>query len=525
MVNGKWLILAALALAAASGRSACAEIDTKTEVAAAVYSVSVSMAAAERVSDEKLRADQRRIDTLSAAVASGKASAAELAKARDAVVAEMAAKDQAFAAQIAAFRGGLTDILRRPGGVQALAAFNAGDKTAALSALDALATIDEAARKQAADIQDAAEWRTLAQLAVQSLGEGQATLGSVVSRYERITSLDPGFAWDWIELDRLYRAAGRTGDAQRAAERALGVALDDNERSSADSEIGKIRLSEGDAAGALKAAEASLAITRQVAGAHPDDADDQHNLIVDLNDVGDMQAAGGDLPTALASHDEALALARRSSAADPGDAGLRIAVAVCLSRIAAAHEAQGRGADALAADRESLTILRGLAEADPGSVEVAGNLAIALTDIGRLEQGQDVAGAVRDYGEAIYVRRRLVAATPEDLSLQSALGVGLGLLSDVESAAGRTASAKQDMDESAAIAARLASADPVNADTQRNYAKALTRQAMRGGDASAWAKLVAHLQSMDARGMLTSEDRQVLAIARARASGQADPAL
>jgi hypothetical protein len=197
------LVLAALALATASGRSAFAEIDTKSEVAAAVYSVSVTMAESERVSDEKLRADQRRIEAMSAEVASGKASAAELAKARDAVVAEMAAKDQAFAEQIAAFRSGLTDILKRPGGVQALAAFNEGDETAALSALDALATIDEAARKQAANIEDAAEWRTLAQLAVQSLGEGQATLGSVVSRYERITGLDPGFAWDWIELDRL----------------------------------------------------------------------------------------------------------------------------------------------------------------------------------------------------------------------------------------------------------------------------------------------------------------------------------
>ena len=94
-----------------------AQVGARAEVAAALYAASATQAAGERVADAKVRAQRREIDELRTQVRAGAAQLkATLTAAEERYVAALAARDRAYAQEIAVFRAAVEDIALTPAG-------------------------------------------------------------------------------------------------------------------------------------------------------------------------------------------------------------------------------------------------------------------------------------------------------------------------------------------------------------------------------------------------------------------------
>lgn len=268
-----WGSFAGLALAQSGG--AIARVDARVEVAAAVYSAAATQAASERAMDAQLRAQREEIERLRAR---GEQSRAMLAEAQERFIADLAARDRAYAQEIAVFRAAVEDIAATPEGAAALARFNAGDELGALAVLDQLVDAREQARQTRVNVETAAERRRVATLALEARARGRLDTRAVITRYEEVTRLDPGVHWDWVELGRLYRDAGRLPDARRAAERAAQTAENNRDRSVSLDAVGEVLLAQGDLAGAQARYAESLAIRQALAAADPSSASLQRDV-------------------------------------------------------------------------------------------------------------------------------------------------------------------------------------------------------------------------------------------------------
>ena len=127
--------------------------------------------------------------------------------------------------------------------------------------------------------------------------------------------------WDWVELGRLYRDAGKLPDALRAAQAAADTAEDERDRSVAFDEQGNIQVAQGNLPAALESFRASLKIRERLAQADPGNAGWQRDLSVSHDRIGDVLVAQGNLPAALESFRASLKIAERLAQADPGNAG------------------------------------------------------------------------------------------------------------------------------------------------------------------------------------------------------------
>ncbi len=195
---------------------------------------------------------------------------AELTAAEEKYVAALAARDRAYAKEIAVFRKAVEDIDATPEGVAALARFNAGDEPDALMVLDQLRAARDAARKKRVDLESAVEGRQIATLALEARTKGKLTTAQVIQRYEEVTRLDPGAHWDWVELGRLYQAIGNLPAALRAAQTAAKTAENERDQSVANDAIGDVLVAQGDLPAALTAYRAGLAIRETLAKRDPE---------------------------------------------------------------------------------------------------------------------------------------------------------------------------------------------------------------------------------------------------------------
>ena len=148
-----------------AARAVEAPVDQHAEVAAALFAASATQAAVERATDAKISAQRAEIAGLAAKVRAGQAKQAELTAAQENFVTQLAAKDRAYSAAIAAFRGAVTHITETPEGLVALQKFNAGDEAGALAIMDQINDAQDAALQKATDIQKAVRHRDEAQFA------------------------------------------------------------------------------------------------------------------------------------------------------------------------------------------------------------------------------------------------------------------------------------------------------------------------------------------------------------------------
>ena len=295
--------------------------DARAEVAAALYAASATQAAAEKVADTRVRAQRQEIESLRARMHEGELRLrSELAAAEEKYVAALAARDRAYAQEIAVFRNAVESIAATPEGVAALARFNAGDEVGALAVLDDLRAAQDAAEKKSGEIKSATRGRHNAMLALEARNRGKVTTAQVIARFEEVARLDPGVHWDWVELGRLYMQAGKLPGALRAAKAAADTAQDDRDRSVALNELGDVQVAQGNLPAALASYQASHDIFERLAKADPGNTDWQRDLSVSHIKIGDVQIPQGNLPAALASFQASLAIRERLSQVDPGNA-------------------------------------------------------------------------------------------------------------------------------------------------------------------------------------------------------------
>jgi tetratricopeptide (TPR) repeat protein len=499
-------VLLAFALAVWVPGSALAQasiVDTQLEVSTAVAQSSITTEAIKKADDTKCRAYQARIDTLTGQVKAGKAQRADLVAAREALIGRLGEIDTAYKAEIASFRGAVTDIASTPEGLTALARYNAGDQAGALAILDKLQAADEAARQKATDIQRAVGERHIAELASDARDKGKVTTASVIARYEGVVKLDPSVFSDWIYVAGLYADAGRTSDAQHAAETAAKVASNDRDRSIALEELGDVQSAQGNTAGAGKAYAEGLVIFRRLAAAQPTNVSAQRAVAVAVERTGDVLQAEGDLAGAGRAYAEGLAISRRLAAADPTNAGAQEEVSTALQDTGDVLRAEGDLAGAGKAYAEDLSIDRRLAAADPTDAGRQRDVSVGLQGTGEVLQAQgDLAGAGHAYAEDLAISRRLAAADPTNADAQRGVSVTLDKTGEVLQAQGDLAGAGKAYAEALSIDRRLAAADPTNAGAQRDVAVALDRtgEALRAkGDLAGAVKAYAEALAIGRR--------------------------
>ena len=415
---------------------------------AALFAASATQAAEARLADATIRAERAQIDKLTVEVHAGAAQRAALVAAQDHYVAELAAKDRAYSVEIAVFRGAVTDIASTPEGADALAKYNAGDTNGALSILDTLRAARAAARRKADDIADAADARTTAELALDARDRGKGDTASVIARYEEVTKLDPGENWDWVELTRLYRDAGRLTDAAKAVQKSVDTAPTDRDRSVALEDMGDVLTAQGDLAGALKAYDGSLAIDTKAAAADPKSGLAQQDVAMDQSRLGNALLNEGDLPGARTNFEAALATARALAAANPTGETQQRAVVVGLTKLASVQSAQGDLAGARTSLEEDVTLVRKLLATDPTDGETQRDLEVTLDKLGAVVASQSQLGEARkDYEAALTIARAQAAADPNSARAEIDVATTLQNLGGVLVDQGDLAGARKDYEE------------------------------------------------------------------------------
>jgi tetratricopeptide (TPR) repeat protein len=430
------LLLVAQPMAAfcesAVGQSAASAVDLHAEIAAVLYAASATQAALAKSLDSKLQAQQQQIAALAAEVQAGDVRyRGQMASAQEAFVQALAAQDRQYAVQLSMFRSVVTDIASTQQGAQALERFNAGDEVGAIDILDRLHATNERMREARAKLENAAEGRRIAQLALEARTRGKITTQAVIKRFEDVVQLDPGVWNDWLELAHLYVDAGRLTDANHAAAQMGAVARDDNETAQAFSERSDVLHSQGDLIGARAAAENALKISRRAAAADPKNTELQFTLSRTLISFGEVARQQADFATAQMAYLEETASARRRVDADPSNV---------------------RNRRSLAADL------------------------LHLSDV-YIQLG-NVPGARHSLEEIVSIQDHLLAEHPDNIVTQRQIGVTLMWLSDVLVSDGAFADARKANIRIVDTATRLSAADPENAILQRDLVYGLTKTAM-----------------------------------------------
>ncbi|MDP7099273.1 MAG: hypothetical protein QF511_12340 [Rhodospirillales bacterium] len=232
----------------------------------------------------------------------------------------------------------------------------------------------------AAAAENAAQWRRIGRIAF------AVNTALALNAYGKVIALDQSDPWDSIYLGRLYRRSGALGEAWRTYEGALArlPKTEERDRSALLSEIGDVRVAQGDLSGALESYRALMAIGERLAKADPDNAGWRRDLSVSHIKIGGVQVAQGDLSGALKSYRASMAIAERLAKADPDNAGWQRDLSVSHDRIGDVQVAQGDLSGALESYRASMAIAERLAKADPDNAGWQADLAASHGKLGQL---------------------------------------------------------------------------------------------------------------------------------------------
>ena len=474
VVHGLALLLAATVAGAtfthalAQTRTGAVQVDTRAEVAAAVFAASATQAAELRNMDAHLRQARSEIGRLQTQGASARA---ELATAQERYVADLAARDRAYAQEIAVFRSAVTDIAATPEGATALARFNAGDEVGALAVLDQLRAARDRSRQVRVDIESAAEGRRIAALALETRNRGRLDTQAVIARYTEVTQRDPGVQWDWVELARAYQAVGSLAAAERAAQRALLLAASDRERGVAMSDLVQIHLAQGNLAAARRISEEYDALTRRLAATEPSSPQLRRDLVISQNSLGAVLFAQREFEAARRHFEESLTITQQLAVEDPHSIEAQRDMSSSLAQLSAIAFAEGNLDGARERSEESLAIAQRLAADDPNLYGLQRDVVARLVPLGFVYEQQGNLVAARDRYEAgIAIAQRLVAIDSTNAQAKTLMAMGLSSLGGVLLKLGDRAAALAHYEESLGMYEALAASDPSNAATQNSVA-------------------------------------------------------
>lgn len=302
----------------------------RASVAQAMYASTATAVAIERAGDARITEQRRQIEAMQARLqalgGTNAALEAEITAAQEHFVQELAARDRAYAQEIAVFRNALTNIASTPEGARALQRFNSGDEVGALAILDVLRAAHDRAR----------EARSQAELETDN---------------RRIALLN-------LEARARTRLGAQYADA--------GTFLSDaQERTDDEADALILR---GDLAGARRRLLSSLAVRARAVARQPDDRFLRAD-VANLHDrIGDVASALGEQASAMEHYRDALALRRDLVASDPEAALMQRAIGVGLYKLARIPNAGVTWAD-VAQQFETMRQLGVLAERDAWTLE------------------------------------------------------------------------------------------------------------------------------------------------------------
>ena len=298
-----------------------------------------------------------------------------------------------------------------------------------------------------------------------------------IEAYATATKDDPGDTWSWIFLGRLRAQAGDLAAAEQAflrAQEAAKAAGDERDIGVAHHELGMVRQTQGDLAGALTEYEQYRGTAEKLAARDPGNAGWQSDLSVSFERIGDVRLAKGDLDGALNAYQEDLVIAQKLAAQDPGNAGWQRDLSVSFEKIGDAQSAKGDLDGALNAYQDSLAIRQKLAAQDPGNAEWQRDLSVSFERIGDVQSAKgDQGGALKAYQGSLAIREKLAAQDPGNAGWQRDLSVSFNKIGEVQSAKGDLDGALKAYQDSLAIFEKLAAQDPGNAGWQRDLSISL----------------------------------------------------
>lgn len=198
-------------------------VDARAEVASALYAASATQAAAERAADARLRAQAAEIERLRR---EGRASRNQITELEERYVADLAQRDRTYAQEIAAFRSAVEDIASTPEGRAILAQRRPGNLREARRLLLQLAE----SRRHAREVENAADIRAIATIALDDRYQGEATSEEVIELLVQVTRADPNVRADWETLASLYQDTDQAALAAESASHALELSDTDKLR-------------------------------------------------------------------------------------------------------------------------------------------------------------------------------------------------------------------------------------------------------------------------------------------------------
>ncbi|HEU4888954.1 MAG TPA: protein kinase [Thermoanaerobaculia bacterium] len=265
-------------------------------------------------------------------------------------------------------------------------------------------------------------------------------------------------------------------------------------------QLGSVRMAQGNLPEAVKMYERALTFARVGATREPNHKDVQMAYGTAHFWLGDAAQKRGDLPRALSHMRSYLEIAQTQARRYPADETLQLERAYGHANVGSVLETQGKLRDALGHYQTSFEIKNARLQRAPSDVGARAELARAVNKLGRLQQALgDLSGARTQFENEVSTYRVLVQTDPRQTQWKQRLGASLAFLTAVRSYMGDLDGALECAREALSIDAELASRDPDNVDWQRNHAVALWRVAelhRQRGDLPRSLELLAQADSL-----------------------------
>ena len=236
--------------------------------------------------------------------------------------------------------------------------------------------------------------------------------------------------------------------------------------------LGDVKLQAGDQAGALAAFDEKSPIARALA-ADKNDANAQQRLLGNLERIGDVKLQEGDLAGVIAVYDESLVAARSARRPQTSRRPSAISRRHC-SPLALPSSTQATLQAPLPLSKKSLAIRRELAK-DQSNAQAHRDITVILNALAkvRLQRG-DQQGALAAYRESLGIGREL-AKDKSNAEAQRDLSVSLIEIGDVLLRKGEMADALASFEEGLALRRELAEKDKQSTLAQDDVAAVLVR--------------------------------------------------
>lgn len=401
----------------------------------------------------------------------------ELAATKTAFTDELAQRDADYARDIAVLQLAGEQLLATPEGLRALELYNAGGPGAFEAADTVLGQIEEArarAREDAASIQKAEDRRARARLALDARDRGLTTTAVAIERWEAVVGAGKATVRDWTNLADLYLEAGFVSRALNAANKAVALAVNDEQRAIALSRRGAALGDANDEAGSLAAYQEQLVLNRRAAAAEPASTERMRLVTLALRKVGEGLLRQGDVVGARRHADEALIVDQRRLELAP-TMEVRREISIDLGNLAAIDSAEGKNEAALARLRNVVERDKEILAADPALIMSRRNVAVSLQALasGEIEYGR-YADAVRILREVLKIDDALIADDPASATYLADKVYDSGLLASALLYVGESDEAELLYFDALNLARQIVKIDPSSAQAQARLAEALS---------------------------------------------------